>query len=128
MSMRDEERRALIDVMLEARTAREVKAAEKTADDWLKDNPGDIRVIAANERLAGTSVAARDPERKVDQGTLAVLTVVFSSVALAAGALTGSWYAALAAGFLIALPVTELVWGILYDRSTDGAGHREGER
>ena len=128
MSTRDEERRALIDVMLEARTAREVKAAEKAADEWLEDNPGDIRVMAADERLAGTGVAVREPERKVDRATLAVLSVVFSSVALAAGALTGSWYAALAAGFLVALPVAELVWGILYDRSTDGAGQREGER
>ncbi len=128
MSTRDEERRTLIDGMLEARTAREVEAAEKAADEWLKDNPGDIRVMAADERLAGTGAAARDPERKVDRTTLAVLAVVFSSVALAAGVLTGSWYAALAAGFLVALPVTELVWGILHDRSGDGAGQREGER
>ncbi len=128
MSTRDEERRTLIDGMLEARTAREVEAAEKAADEWLKDNPGDIRVMAADERLAGTAAAVRDPERKVDRVTLAILAVVFSSVALAAGALTGSWYAALAAGFLVALPVTELVWGILYDRSGDGAGQREGER
>ena len=118
----------MIDGMLEARTAREVEAAEKAADEWLKDNPGDIRVMAADERLAGTGAAARDPERKVDRVTLAVLAVVFSSVALAAGVLTGSWYAALATGFLVALPVTELVWSILYDRSTDGAGQREGER
>lgn len=128
MVTRDEERRALIDVMLEARTAGEVEAAEKAADEWLKDNPGDIRVMAADERLAGTGAAVRVPERKVDRVTLAALAVVFSSVALAAGALTGSWYAALAAGFLVALPVTELVWSILYDRSTDGAGQREGER
>ncbi len=128
MSTRDEERRKLIDVMLGARTAREVESAEKAADEWLKDNPGDIRVMAADERLARTGAAARDPERKADRATLAVLAGVFSSVTLMAGVLTGSWYAALAAGFLVALPVTELVWGILHDHSSDGAGQREGER
>jgi hypothetical protein len=36
--------------------------------------------------------------------------VVFTLVALVAGALTDSFYAALAAGVLVALPLTEFVW------------------
>ncbi len=128
MDARDEERRALIERMLGARNEREVEAAEEIADEWLKDNPGDIRVIAAHERLDERGDRVRDPERKINQVTLAVFAAVFSVVALIGGALTGSVYAALAAGFLITLPVTELVWEKLYERSVDGAESIDRER
>ena len=128
MDTRDEERRALIERMLGARNQREVEAAEEVADEWLKDNPGDIRVIAAHERLDERGDRVRDPERKINRVTLAVFAVVFSLVALVGGALTGNIYAALAAGFLVTLPVTELVWEKLYERSGDGAEPRERER
>jgi len=127
VSARDEERRALIDRMLGARTEREVEAAEEAADEWLKDNPGDTRVIAAHERLAERADRVRDPERKVNRVTIVVFAAVFSSVALVAGTLTGNLYAALAAGFLVTLPVTELVWEMLYGRSGGGVEPRDGE-
>ncbi len=128
MNTRDEQRRALIERMLGAGNEREVAAEEEVADEWLKDNPGDIRVIAAHERLDERVDRMRDPERKINRVILAVFAAVFSSVALAGGALTGNIYAALAAGFLVALPVTELVWKTIYERSVDGAGPRDGER
>lgn len=128
MGVRDEERRALIERMLGARSEREIEEAAEVADEWLKDNPGDIWVIAAHERLDERGDRVRDPERKVNQVTLAVFAAVFSSVALVAGTLTGNVYAALAAGFLVALPVTELVWEMLHERSLDGAESRDGER
>ncbi len=127
MGARDEERRALIDRMLGARNEREIEVAEEVADEWLKDNPGDIRVIAAHERLDERGERVRDPERKINRVTLAVFVAVFSSVALVADTLTGNPYAALAAGFLVTLPVTELVWEMLYERSGDGPGPRDGE-
>lgn len=126
--MRDEERRALIDRMLGARNESEMEAAEEAADEWLKDNPCDIRVIAAHERLDEKGERVRDPERKVNRVTLAVFAAVFSSVALVADTLTGNPYVALAAGFLVTLPVTELVWGMLYERSGEWAEPRERER
>lgn len=128
MDTRDEERRVLIDRMLEARNEREIEAAEEVADEWLKDNPGDIRVIVAHERLDERGDRVRDPERKINRVTLAVFAAVFLSVALVAGTLTGNIYAALAAGFLVTLPVTELVWGMLYERSGEWAEPRERER
>ena len=123
MGTRDEERRALIERMLGARSEREIEAAAEVADEWLEDNPGDIRVIAAHERLDERGDRVRDPERKIDRVTLAVFAAVFS---LVAGMLTGNVYAALAAGFLVALPVTELIRKILYKRSDDAA--EQGER
>ena len=127
MNKKSEDRGALIDRMLEARSEQEVEAAEKDAEGWLKENPYDIRVIAASERLAKTGARARDPERGANRLSLSVFVVVFTLVALAAGALTDSLYAALAAGVLVALPLTEFVWELLHDRPVNAAG-RDGER
>ncbi len=90
MNKKNEDRGALIDRMLEARSEQEVEAAEEDAEGWLKENPDDIRVIAASERLAKTGARARDPGRRADRLSLSVFAVVFASVALAAGALTGT--------------------------------------
>ncbi|CAA9449971.1 MAG: hypothetical protein AVDCRST_MAG37-2222 [uncultured Rubrobacteraceae bacterium] len=128
MDVRDEERRVLIDRMLRARTDREVDAASEAADDWLKTHPGDIRVMAAHERLDERGDRVRDPERRINRVTFTVFVGVFSAVALAGHALTANLYAALAAGFLITLPVTELVWEILYERSCNSVEQTEGER
>ncbi len=127
MNKKNEDRGALIDRMLEARSEQEVEAAEEDAEGWLKENPDDIRVIAASERLAKTGARARDPERRANRLSLSVFAVVFASVALAAGALTGSPYAALAAGLLVAVPLTELVWELVHERSGNAA-RRNGER
>ena len=126
MNRENQARGALINRVLEARSEQEVKA-EKDAEDWLKENPDDVRVIAASERLARTGARARGPERGANWLLLSVFVVVFTLVALAVGALTDSLYAALAVGVLIALPLTEFVWELLNDRSVDAAG-REGER
>ena len=127
MNKKNENRGGLIDRMLEARDGQEVEAAEKDAEGWLKENPDDIRVIAAGERLARTGARVRDSERGANRLSLSVFAVVFTLVALAAGALTDSPYAALAAGLLVALPLTEFVWELLHDRSVDAA-RRDGER
>jgi hypothetical protein len=52
---------------------------------------------------------------------------VFTLVALAVGALADSLYAALAAGVLIALPLTAFVRELRHDRFVDAA-RRDGER
>ncbi len=127
MNRENRDRGALIDRMLEARSEQEMETAEKDAEGWLKENPDDVRVIVASERLAKTGVRARGPERGANRLLLYVFVVVFTLVALAVGALTDSLYAALAVGVLIALPLTEFVWELLNDRSVDAAG-REGER
>lgn len=113
--------------MLEARSEQKVEAAEKDAEGWLKANPDDIRVIAASGRLARTGARVRDPERRAEWLSPAVFAVVFASVALAAGGLMNSPYAALAASLLAALPLTDLVWELHQDRSVNTTG-RDGER
>lgn len=127
MNKKNEDRGALIDRMFGTRNEREVEAAEKDGEGWLRENPDDVRVIAASERLAKTGARVRDSESRGDRRSLSLFAVVFSSVALATSALTGSLYAALAAGLLIALPLTEFVWELLHDRSVDAA-RRDGER
>ena len=119
----NEDREVLIARMLEARTGREVEASEQAADEWLRENPGDTRVAAAGERLARRGARVRAPERKVNRATAAAFAAVFLAAAFLAGALTGSFYAAFAAGLLVALPVAEFVWGMLYDRAS-GDGER----
>jgi hypothetical protein len=120
-------RGALIDRMLEARSEPEVEAAENVAEGWLKENPDDVRVIVASERPAETGARGRDPERGANWSSLFVFVVVFTLVAPTAGALTDSLYAALVAGVLVALPLTEFVWRLLHDRYVD-AVRRDGER
>ena len=127
MNSKNQARGALIDRMLEVRSEQEVEAAEKDAEGWLKENPGDVRVIAASERPVKTGARARDPERGDNRPPLSVFVVVFTLVALVVGALTDSFYAALAAGVLVALPLTEFVWGLLHHRYVDAAS-LDGER
>lgn len=122
MNRKNQDRGALIDQMLEARSVQDGEAAEKDAEGWLKENPDDVRVIAASERRAKTGARVRDPERGANRLSLSVFVVVFTLVALAAGALTDSLYAALAGGVLVALLLTESVWEVLRDRSVDAAG------
>ncbi len=126
MNREHQARGALIDRMLEARSEQEVEA-EKDAERWLQEKPGDVRVIAASERLAKTVTRARDPERGDNRPSLSVFVVVFTLVTLAVGALTYSFYAELAVGVPVALTLTEFVWKLLHDRSVDAAS-LDGER
>jgi hypothetical protein len=127
MNRKNQDRGALIDRMLEARSEQEVEAADKGAEGWLKENPDDVRVVAASERPPKTGARARDPERGASRLSPSLFVVVFTPVALAAGALTGNLNAALAAGVLVALPLTGFVWELPHDRSVNAAG-RDGER
>ncbi len=120
MNRKNQDRGALIDQMLEARSVQDGEAAVKDAEGWLKENPDDVRVVAASERPPKTGARARDPERGANR--LSLVVVVFTLVALAAGALTDSLYAALAGGVLVALLLTKSVWELLRDRSVDAAG------
>jgi hypothetical protein len=127
MNKENQDRGALIDRMLEVRSDQEVEAAEKDAEGRLEVNPDAVRVIAASERLVKTGARTQDTELGAKRLSLSVFALVFSSVALAAGALTDSFYAALAAGVLVALPLTEFVWGLLHHRYVDAAS-LDGER
>jgi hypothetical protein len=127
MNRKNQDRGALIDRMLEARSEQEVEAAEKGAEGWFKENPDDVRVVAASERPPKTGARARDPERRASRLSPSLFVVVFTPVALAAGALTGNLDAALVAGVLVALPLTGFVWELPHDRSVNAAG-RDGER
>ena len=98
---RDQERDALIDRMLGARTMRDAEAANASADAWLEKNPGDPRILAAQERLDARDARIRDPERGADRVTLVVYVCAFLGTAVAVFALTGKLYAAGIAGLLV---------------------------
>ncbi len=128
---KDEERDALIDRMLGARTVRDAEAANASADAWLKKNPGDLRIIAAQERLDEKDARMRDPERGGGQTTLAVYVCAFSGAALTVFALTGRLYAAGLAGLLVVfgLPWDGVGEAIVEWRRGPGlSGHENGER
>ena len=97
---KDEERDALIDRILGARTARDVEDANASADAWLKENPGDLGILAAQKRLDERAFGMRDPERRADRATLVAYLCAFLAPALVAFALTGRLYAAGLAGLL----------------------------
>ena len=92
MNKENQDRVALIDRMLEASSEQEVEVAEKDAEGWIKENPDDVRVIAAGERLDEKGARARDPERGYNRPSLSVFVVVFTLVTLAVGALTDSLF------------------------------------
>ena len=99
---KDEARTELIDRMLGARTVRDVDDAEVLADRWLDENPGDPRVLAAQERLEEMGAKIRDPEQGADRATLVEFVVAFSVAASVVFMLTGMPYAALIVGLIVA--------------------------
>jgi hypothetical protein len=122
MNRKNQERGALIERTREAGSEQELEAAEKDAEGWLKVNPDDVRAIAASGRLAKTSARVQDPERGANRLSLPVFVDGAGSRRV-----SGYFYAALAAGVLIALSLTECVWDSLHDRCGDAAG-RDVER
>ena len=128
---KDEERDALIDRMLGARTVRDAEAANASADAWLQKNPGDPRILAAQERLDARDARLHDPERGTDRATLVVYVCAFLGTAVAVYALTGRLHAAGIAGLLV-------VFGFPWDgvgeavaewrRGPRLSGHENGER
>ena len=100
---RDAERDELIDRMLGARTVRDAEAANASADAWLREHPGDPRVLAAQERLDAREVGTRDPDRDIGRATLAIYARAFLVTALVVFALTGKLYAAGLAGLIVAV-------------------------
>ena len=128
---KDEDRGVLIDRMLGARTVRDAEAANASADAWLEKNPGDQRILAAQERLDARSDRMRDPERGADRVTLMVYVCAFLVTALAVFALTGKLHAAGLAGLLMvfAFPWDGVGQVIAeWRRGPRLSGHENGER
>ena len=73
MNRKNQAREALSDRMLEVRSEQEVEVAEKDAEGWFQEKPGDVRVITASERPAKMGTRARDPERGDNRPSLTVL-------------------------------------------------------
>ena len=96
-----EERDALIDRMLGARTTWDAEAANAAADAWLRENPGDPRVLAAQERLDEKDARMLDSGRGADRTTLVVYLCAFSAAALAVLVLTGKPFAAGVVGLIV---------------------------
>ena len=128
---KEEERAALIDRMLGAVTARDIEEANVSADAWLKENPGDDRVLAAQERLDEKGARVLDPERGVDRMTLVLYVCAFSATALVVFAMTGRPYASGFAGLLVAFGFP---WDCVgeaiaeWRRDPGPLGHENGER
>lgn len=128
---KDEERDALIGRMLGARTVRDAEAANASADIWLEENPGDQRILAAQERLDARDARMRDPERGTDRVTLVVYACAFLGTALAVFALTGKLHAAGITGLLVVFVfpwdgVGEVI--VEWRRGPGLSGYENGER
>jgi len=103
--MQSQDHRSLIDQVLEARTEREIDAAEEAADEWLDRNPSDLQVVIACERLAEKRHKLRDPRRKVRRVSLVTSTTALVLVGLLSFALTGSWLLAAVIGVVAGIDV-----------------------
>jgi Flp pilus assembly protein TadB len=103
--MQSQDHRSLIDQVLEARTEREIDAAEEAADKWLDSNPSDLQVVIARERLAEKRHKLRDPRRKVRRVSLVTSTTALVLVGLLSFALTGSWLLAAVIGVVAGIDV-----------------------
>ena len=131
MIVEDEGRDALIERMLRARTVEDAEAANVSADAWLKENPGDPRVLAAQERLDEKGARMRDPERGTDRVTLVVYACAFLLAAVSVLVLTGSFYAAGFAGLISAFGFPwEAVEEAIAERrrGAESSGYENGER
>src|SRR3712207_8916471 len=53
--------------LFRSRSEQEVEAADKGVEGWIKENPDDVRVVAASERPPKTGARARDPERRASR-------------------------------------------------------------
>ena len=118
-------RTLLIDQILDARTKQDVEAAEKAAHEWLGENPDDIRIIAAQERLDETRVKLEDRERRITRISLLAFVATSLIVGFLTLAFSGMWILAAALGPVIGLWVTSEVWQSLYedDFGTDDREH-----
>ena len=128
---KEEERGALIDRMLGARTTRDAEAANAASDAWLKENPGDPCILAAQERLDEKDARMLDPGRGVDRTTLVVCLCAFSAAALSVFVLTGKPYAAGVVGLIVVfgLPWDGIAEAIAEWRRGPGlSGPENGER
>ena len=128
---KEEERGALIDRMLRARTVQDAEAANASADAWLEKNPGDPRILAAQERLDARDSRVRDPERGAQRVTPVVYVCAFLGTAVAVFALTGKLHAAGIAGLLVVFGfpwdgVGEVI--VEWRRGPRLSGHENGER
>ena len=117
-----EDRDALIGRMLKARTKREVATAKEAADRWLDENPGDLRVIAAGERLSERSAKLRDGERRANGISTVVLVSVWSITSFVAFVVTEDSSSALILGLLTGLVVVSEAWVLLSARRDPNDG------
>lgn len=103
-AMESEQRKALIDQMVNARTIEEVQEAEEAAKTWLSNHPDDLQVIAACEHLDEAKYKADNPiswwSTIVAFIGLFVGVMAFIVIALLIGTNTGNWALAIGAGLL----------------------------
>lgn len=131
MAGEDKERAALIELMLGARTAEEAEVANAAGDAWLEKNPGDLRILAAQERLDQRGISMQAPERGADLMTATLYICTFAAVALPVLVLTGRLYAVGLASLLVAFGFPwESVGEVLADwrHGSELAARENGER
>jgi len=76
MNRENQDRVALIDRMLEARSEQELGTAEKDAEGWLKASPDDFRVVAASARLAKIGAKMQDLEYRANRLSASTFVVM----------------------------------------------------
>ena len=112
--------------MLDARTKQEVEAAEKAAHGWLAENPGDVRVIAAQERLDKTRAKLEDKERRINKLSLLAFVATSSIVGFLTLTFSGTWVLATAVGLVIGLGGASEVWQQLHHEKDLGTDDKIG--
>ena len=108
--MEDDQRRVLITRMLEAKSLKEVEAADKNAERWMATHPQDLQVIAARERLDKTGAKLREPKRGVKRAGWVAFAVTFAAFTLLIGTYTDRWGVAVLSALLLGEIATYSVW------------------
>jgi hypothetical protein len=110
MMVGDQNRRLLIDEMLEAKTEHEVDAAEKAADEWLAQNPADLQVLSTCERLAEVRSRLQGRRWKVRSLSLAASEIAFALAGSISFVFTDSWALAAVVAFVAGVDVAFWIW------------------
>jgi hypothetical protein len=102
--------RLLLGEKLEANPEHKVDVAKKAADEWLAQNPADLQVLRACERLAETRSWLKGRRWKVRSLSLAASAIAFALAESISFVFTDSRVLAAVVGFVAGVDVAFWMW------------------